>query len=193
MSCTGSQSFWSRFSSAFRRSRAKLAGCAAAVCLAGALLGQPRARGRRPRLDSCRSQRASTSVARWSRRRSPSVVTRPPTPLRSTCRGRSRSTAPRASSTSSCICAWAGTVARGRLDRGNAAPSDDRRQRPRLRYDMFRNAARTQVWGDTIAQPPCSRGSGPIRSRSRSIGRVPALQNVQSGSYADTVVATLFF
>jgi len=61
-----------------------------------------------------------------------------------------------------------------------------------LRYDIYRNAARTQVWGDTIGTAVFP-GFGPYPRLVPVYGRIPALQTVPPGSYADTVVATLLF
>ena len=69
-----------------------------------------------------------------------------------------------------------------------------------LNYNLFANASRTQVWGDgtsaTVTIPGSINytGSQTSRSTNHSIyGRVPAQQNVQSGSYNDTIVVTITF
>lgn len=67
-----------------------------------------------------------------------------------------------------------------------------------LNYNLYRDSARSQVWGT---------GSGGYSTRTLSItgiaknasktgtftvyGRIPALQNAQDGSYADSVVITI--
>ena len=61
-----------------------------------------------------------------------------------------------------------------------------------LRYNIYRNAARTQVWGGTnptSVVPP----NGPWPVHIPVYGRIPANQYVQSGSYADTVTVTVLF
>lgn len=61
-----------------------------------------------------------------------------------------------------------------------------------LRYDIYRNAARTQVWGNTIGSAYFP-GLGPYPMLVPVYGRIPALQHVEPGTYVDTVVATLVF
>lgn len=64
-----------------------------------------------------------------------------------------------------------------------------------LDYNLYTNAARTNVWGDgtggtsiyTRANPPNSNVNVPV------YGRIPALQDVSAGNYADTVVAVINF
>jgi spore coat protein U-like protein len=61
-----------------------------------------------------------------------------------------------------------------------------------LGYNIYRNAARTQVWGGTNptgVSPP----NGPWPLLIPVYGRIPANQYVQSGSYADTVTVTVLF
>lgn len=71
-----------------------------------------------------------------------------------------------------------------------------------LLYNLFRDAGRSQVWGnglsstftvgDSVTVGP-GVGNG-TRSRSHTIyGRVPARQDVAPGSYSDTIVITLSF
>ena len=69
-----------------------------------------------------------------------------------------------------------------------------------LNYNLFANASRTQVWGDgtsatvTVPGSITYTGSQTSRSTNHSIfGRVPAQQNVRSGSYNDTIVVTITF
>lgn len=73
-----------------------------------------------------------------------------------------------------------------------------------LNYNLFRNAARTQIWGDgssgtytaptvpaTLVLPP----SGHSRTGSRTVyGRMPAGQtHAAPGSYSDTITVTVTF
>ena len=69
-----------------------------------------------------------------------------------------------------------------------------------LKYNLFANASRTQVWGDgtsatvTVPGSIIFTGSQTSRSTNHSIyGRVPAQQSVRSGSYNDTIVVTITF
>ncbi len=65
-----------------------------------------------------------------------------------------------------------------------------------LAYNLYRDAARTIVWGDGTSG---SSSYGPVSApltgeHTVSVyGRVPALQDVQAGGYTDTVVATVHF
>jgi spore coat protein U-like protein len=56
-----------------------------------------------------------------------------------------------------------------------------------LAYDLFRDAARTEVWGDG------TRGTQVVVGLGRHVvhGRVPALQAVPTGQYSDTVTVTV--
>jgi spore coat protein U-like protein len=65
-----------------------------------------------------------------------------------------------------------------------------------LDYGLFRDAARTIVWGDgtsgtsqygPVAAPSSGSVTVPI------YGRIPARQNVGAGAYSDTIVATILF
>ena len=62
-----------------------------------------------------------------------------------------------------------------------------------LNYNLFQNAARTQIWGDGSAgTSPVSATN--IRTRTLTVyGRVPAAQDAAVGNYADTIVATVIF
>ena len=69
-----------------------------------------------------------------------------------------------------------------------------------LNYNLFANAARTQVWGNgtsatvTVPGSISFTGSQTSRSTNHSIyGRVPGQQTVRSGSYNDTIVVTITF
>ncbi len=61
-----------------------------------------------------------------------------------------------------------------------------------LNYNIYRNAARTQVWGGTNptgVNPP----NGPWPMLLPVYGRIPAQQSVQPGTYSDTVAVTVLF
>lgn len=62
-----------------------------------------------------------------------------------------------------------------------------------LNYNLFRNAARTQIWGDGTAGTSTFTGNN-IRNTTLTVyGRVPAAQDAAVGNYSDTVVATVIF
>jgi spore coat protein U-like protein len=72
----------------------------------------------------------------------------------------------------------------------------------RLYYNLYRDAARTQVWGDGTAGSYLQSGTlrvGPgVGNRTRTAaytvyGRMPALQDAAAGDYADLIVFTLTF
>ena len=65
-----------------------------------------------------------------------------------------------------------------------------------LTYNLYRNAARTKIWGDgTGGTAVYSRANPPNNSNVNVTiyGRVPAGQDVSAGSYSDTVSATINF
>lgn len=71
-----------------------------------------------------------------------------------------------------------------------------------LSYELYKDAARTLVWGNATATAGSgtgqtvtfSAGAGLTNPASLTIyGQVPAAQNVATGSYSDTVVATVNF
>jgi spore coat protein U-like protein len=62
-----------------------------------------------------------------------------------------------------------------------------------LNYNLFRNAARTQIWGDGTSGTSTFSGNN-IRNTTLTVyGRVPAAQDAAVGNYSDTVVATVIF
>lgn len=72
----------------------------------------------------------------------------------------------------------------------------------RLAYNLFRNAGRSQVWGDatggtTIISDSLTVGPGVgnrTRTRTHTVyGRIPALQNADAGNYTDSILVTLTF
>jgi spore coat protein U-like protein len=65
----------------------------------------------------------------------------------------------------------------------------------RVRYDLYQDAARTDVWGDTNATAMFP-GEGPYPATFPVYGRIPALQSglvALPGSYNDVAVVTLQF
>ena len=82
---------------------------------------------------------------------------------------------------------------------GNFASRRMASGRFQLQYNLFMNSARTQVWGDGSAGSGLVGGSLRLAGR-RTLsdtypiyGRIPAQQDVGTGSYADTIVVTLVF
>ncbi len=67
----------------------------------------------------------------------------------------------------------------------------------RLLYNLYRDPARTLIWGDGIAYPTASipiTGIAKNSSKTGSFtiyGRIPALQNVAAGNYADSVLISI--
>jgi spore coat protein U-like protein len=62
-----------------------------------------------------------------------------------------------------------------------------------LQYNLFTNAGRTQVWGDGTGGTS-DRTVGASRGQPVAVfGRIPPLQDVTSGTYSDTLVATFNF
>jgi spore coat protein U-like protein len=92
-----------------------------------------------------------------------------------------------------------GTSVRVRLDRGQFAPSFSPRQMDhggdRLNYNLYFDAAHTQIWGDTSAGTvEWDAGLVLLIGKSHSVfGRLFPLQNVTVGGYTDTVVVTAIF
>jgi spore coat protein U-like protein len=62
-----------------------------------------------------------------------------------------------------------------------------------LNYSLYQDAARTQVWGTTIGTNTAT-GTGTGLGQAFTVyGRIPAAQNVNLGSYADTVTVTVTY
>jgi spore coat protein U-like protein len=104
--------------------------------------------------------------------------------------------APLASTGSVSYTCWLWPTIRIWLSRGSA-PTNNPRQMVsganRLSYNLYLDAAHTQVWGD-----PNPSQYGPIRipflfsqTTVTIYGQIPAGQDVPAGSYADTVTVTL--
>jgi spore coat protein U-like protein len=62
-----------------------------------------------------------------------------------------------------------------------------------LSYNLYADAARTQVWGDFSAGTTIRFAAAGANSVLSVFGRIPAAQNPNPGSYADTIVITFFF
>jgi spore coat protein U-like protein len=82
------------------------------------------------------------------------------------------------------------------LSRGSSAVFDPRTLRSGtniLNYNLFRNAARTQIWGDGSAGTLTFIGNNTRTTTQTIYGRVPASQDAAVGNYSDTIVATVIF
>ena len=64
-----------------------------------------------------------------------------------------------------------------------------------LNYNLYRNAARTTIWGDGTGGTSVYTNSNPPSSNINVTvyGRIPAQQDVSAGSYSDTVSAVINF
>ncbi len=62
----------------------------------------------------------------------------------------------------------------------------------RLEYFIYQDAGHSTVWGNTVGTSAAHTGTG-TSTNITAYGRVTAGQNVPSGSYTDTVVATVTF
>jgi spore coat protein U-like protein len=65
-----------------------------------------------------------------------------------------------------------------------------------LQYNLYRNAARTNVWGDGTGGTAVYTRPNPPNNRDVNLtiyGRVPAGQDVSAGSFTDTIAATINF
>ncbi len=92
-----------------------------------------------------------------------------------------------------------GSEAKIELNDGQNSPGRPRRMsqssgREYLEYDIYKNASRTDVWGNGVFD---RMDIGPAPSRHPRVfttyGRVPGGQDAVVGSYTDTVVATVLF
>lgn len=59
-----------------------------------------------------------------------------------------------------------------------------------LNYDVFKDAARSQPWGDTGGTRVSAIGTGGVQSYT-VFGRLPGAQLVPAGAYVDTVTVTV--
>jgi spore coat protein U-like protein len=65
-----------------------------------------------------------------------------------------------------------------------------------LSYNLYRNAARTQIWGNGTGGTAVYTQSNPPNNQNVNVtvyGRIPALQDVSAGNYTDTVSAVINF
>ena len=92
------------------------------------------------------------------------------------------------------------TLSLSRGSSGTFAPRQMRAGTANLSYNLFRDAARAQVWGDGTNSTGTVAGTANFvwfqtsQSSNHTVyGRVPALQNASPGSYTDTIVLTITF
>jgi spore coat protein U-like protein len=79
---------------------------------------------------------------------------------------------------------------------GTFAPRALRNGTDQLAYNLFRDAALTSVWGDGTGGTSVffKTNPHPIKPVVLTIyGRIPSLQDVGAGSYADTIIVTANF
>jgi spore coat protein U-like protein len=62
-----------------------------------------------------------------------------------------------------------------------------------LGYFLYQNVGRTTVWGNTVGTAPSSVAGTGAPQNFTVYGAVTGGQNVPTGSYTDTVVATVTF
>jgi len=88
------------------------------------------------------------------------------------------------------------TLGQGANPGANSSDADPARQlasgADRLSYGLFRDAARTNNWGNTGGTGQAHTGTGAQASLT-VYGRIPAGQSAPAGSFADTVTATVNF
>jgi spore coat protein U-like protein len=63
----------------------------------------------------------------------------------------------------------------------------------RLGYDLYTNAGRSTVWGCTTTNDVDVTSTSSAANVMTVYGRIPAGQDVATGSYSDTVVVTVTF
>jgi spore coat protein U-like protein len=91
-----------------------------------------------------------------------------------------------------------GVVATIGLDVGANAQGTTRRMADgganRLEYELYRDAGRSQIWGNTAGSNMVLPAAPSTATRTYTVyGRVRQAQNIPVGSYSDTVVVTVSF
>ncbi len=84
------------------------------------------------------------------------------------------------------------------FDKGTVGTAVNARQMlsgsDKVSYQLFRDANRTDNWGNTKGTDTLSAASAAGSNETITVyGRVPTGQNVPKGSYADTVTATIWY
>ncbi|MBD8524660.1 Csu type fimbrial protein [Pseudomarimonas arenosa] len=78
------------------------------------------------------------------------------------------------------------------LNNGSFAPRRLDSLDDSLDYYLYTDPARTTIWGDGTSGTSTVAGSGSGSPVDHTVyGRIPALQDVKAGSYADTIIVTL--
>ncbi len=75
-------------------------------------------------------------------------------------------------------------------------PRELRKGTDKLSYNLFRDAARTSVWGDFSSGTSAHIDISPPKDTDIAVpvyGRIPAGQDISAGSYKDTVTLTMHF
>jgi spore coat protein U-like protein len=62
-----------------------------------------------------------------------------------------------------------------------------------LNYSLYRNAARTLNWGNTVGTDTLAGTATGLQQPQTVYGRIPASQAPAPGTYADTITATITF
>ncbi len=102
----------------------------------------------------------------------------------------------KANTTCSAGIAFSVLLGPGRGPGGRFAPRKMRRNaRGRaINYNLYIDAARTQVWGDGTGTTFVQTGTGSGSQQSFNVyGRIPARQNVAVGHYTDSITVTVVF
>jgi len=92
-------------------------------------------------------------------------------------------------------CSWAWTVSIY-LGRGTAGSNNPRQMASganRLNYNLYLDAAHTQVWGDPSPNAYTANYVWNSGATLTVYGLIPPLQDVATGSYSDNVTATVNF
>lgn len=85
------------------------------------------------------------------------------------------------------------------LNRGGAATFNPRQMlkgSEALNYNLYRDAARTTIWGDGTSGTQVYSDANPPNNQNVTVnifGRIPAGQDVTAGSYTNTITATINF
>jgi spore coat protein U-like protein len=190
MSSTGSQNVKSPRRRAIDRALARAIGCVAIVCLAGVLFGGQRAEAATRSIPLAIG--ASISIRC-------TIITVPLSFGNYTVTNPTHLDAEGAISLN---CTPSNFMIRIRLDQGlQPAPGSNSPNPLRqmsdgvghvLRYNIYRNAARSLIWGGNSPND-MNPSNGPWPMLLPVYGRITALQSVQPGSYADTVQASVLF
>lgn len=92
-----------------------------------------------------------------------------------------------------CSFAWTVSIYLGKGTAGSNSPRQMASGANRLNYNLYLDAAHTRVWGDPA---PNSHTANFVWRSGETVtvyGLIPALQDVATGSYSDSVTATVNF